>query len=151
MKKVLVLLLLVLSCSTENKQKNSLEEDNLKGNVKSVREFSYVAVDKFGEISKGERKREDSWQRDFYKKYDDKGNKIEENNYKSDGSLGSKYTYKYDDKGNKIEENNYNSDGSLDYKYTYKYNYNEKNNWIERLELKNDIPQYILEREIEYY
>jgi len=73
------------------------------------------------------------------------------NRYNSEGSLFYKLSYKYDDKCNQIEKNNYNSDGSLDYKYTYKYNYNEKNNWIERLELKNDIPQYILEREIEYY
>ena len=51
----LVLFAFVLSCSTD-KKKNSLEEDNLKGNVKSVREFSFVAVDKLGEISKGARK-----------------------------------------------------------------------------------------------
>ncbi|MDC1197661.1 hypothetical protein N8035_02310 [Algibacter sp.] len=140
----LVLFAFILSCSTD-KKKNSLEEDNLKGNVKSVREFSFVAVDKLGEISKGARKTQ------IYKKYDDKGNRIEQDDYGSDGSLEYRYTFKYDDKGNEIERNRHKSDWIVDCEYTYKYELDTKNNWIKRIDFKNDKPQYILEREIEYY
>ena len=84
-------------------------------------------------------------------KYDYKGNLIESNWYYSDGNFNSKFTYKYDDKGNEIERNLYKSDGSLDVKCTYKYEYDEKYNWIKKIEYRNRIPKFILEREIEYY
>ena len=71
--------------------------------------------------------------------------------YNSDGSLRSKDTYKYDEKGNKIEENMYNSDGSLRSKYTYKYEFDKQGNWIKKIEFKDGIPEYILERQYEYY
>ena len=125
----LVLFAFILSCSTD-KKKNSLEEDNLKGNVKSVREFSFVAVDKLGEISKGARKTQ------IYKKYDDKGNRIEQDDYGSDGSLSSKTTFKYDSKGNNIEMNLYLSDRSLTYYFSFKYD--DKGNEIERNRYKSD-------------
>jgi len=63
---------------------------------------------------------------------------------------GDKYIL-FNDKGNKIEKNIYKSDGSLDYKETYKYEYDEKYNWIKKIEYKNGIPEFIFEREIEYY
>jgi len=88
-------------------------------------------------------------------KYDDEGNRIEINRYGSDGSLASKITYKYDDEGNRIEENKYiqfyDPDGSLTSKHTYKYEYDKKGNWISRIEFEDDVPEYITEREIEYF
>lgn len=57
----------------------------------------------------------------------------------------------YDDKGNNIEFNFLNSDGSLDTKLTYHYDYDTENNWIEQIKYKNNIPQEIIERTIEYY
>jgi hypothetical protein len=84
-------------------------------------------------------------------KYDDKGNKIEENSYKTDGSLNYRWTYKYDNKGNKIERNTYNSDGSLGDKTTYKYEFDKQGNWSKRIEVKDEMAKYILERQYEYY
>ena len=110
-------------------------------------------------------------------KYDKKGNNIETNSYNSDGSLGFKYIYKYDEKGNKIEVNIYDSDGNLNfrwiYKYdekgnmiednkywfdanladviTYKYEFDKKDNWIKKIEYRDNHPETITEREIEYY
>jgi hypothetical protein len=132
----LLLILFLISCTAQNKQKNSLTEENLKGSVKSVREFSFDAVDKFGEISKGERKREKPIEEDYYRKYNDKGNQIETNYYKSDGSLRLKHTYKYDDKGNKIEWNAYYSNGRQSSKYTHKFD--DKGNRIENNVYKSD-------------
>ena len=55
MNKILLgFLILAFSCSTD-KQKNSLTQEHLKGNVKSLRAASFYAVDKFGEITKGDK------------------------------------------------------------------------------------------------
>ena len=203
MKKIILAILSVLrlvSCK-QSEKKNDLTEENLKGKVKSIKETLYEAVDKFGQIEKG------NWFNNYFTIYDKKGNIIEENDYDSDGSLNSKTTYKYDEKGNKIEENDYDSDGRLDSKTTYKYDekgntieknyysysdgrldskitykYNEKgntieendyyysdgrldskttykykyeydknNNWTQKIQYRNTIPNIITERIIEYY
>jgi hypothetical protein len=164
------------SCSNEEAE-NDWTRDKLHGKVLSFSEFSYKAVDRFGNIEKGKRERAYTWKKDEQRKYDYKGNKIEENSYNSDGSLDSKWTYKYDDKGNQIELNSYNSDGSLSIKWTYKYDdkgnkieensynsdgsliskwtfiyeFDKQGNWIKRIDFKNEIPEFILEREYEYY
>lgn len=177
MKKIILAILSVLrlvSCK-QSEKKNDLTEENLKGKVKSIKETTYEAVEKFGQIEKGDalydddafpftiynekgNKIEEYWYNSdgslLYKstyKYDEKGNKIEENSYDSDGRLHSKYTYKYDEKGNIIEENWYDSDGSLYEKHTYKYEYDKNNNWTQRIQYKNTIPLNITERIIEYY
>ena len=148
---LLSLLVLVTTAECkEVKKKTDLQKGNLKGKVKSVRHIKYKAIDKFGELTKGdiiveygfgnkltkydkngnkiERNRYLPYRSLYMKetyKYDKNGNKIEANGYKSDGSLDWKYTYKYDKNGNKIEKNWYNSDGSLTtWKYTYKYDKN---------------------------
>ena len=169
MKKI-ILATLSASCN-QSEKKNDLTEENLKGKVKSIKETTYKAVDKFEQIEKGDvlnnyfniynekgNKIEDNFydsdgnlsSKDTYE-YDEKGNKIEENWYNSDGSLDSKYTYKYDEKGNIIEENYHNSNGRLYEKHTYKYEYDKNNNWTQRIEYKNTIPHRITERIIEYY
>ena len=67
------------------------------------------------------------------------------------GSLGYKETYKYDDNKNLIEKNVYKSDGIINYKSSYEYKYDKNDNWIKKIEFKDDIPQDITVREIEYY
>ena len=163
MKKVLtiVLAMFCLASCEKSTQKNDLAELKLKGKVKSIRKIPYEAVEKFGEVVKGDvldrfgenlqitfndkgNQIEENWFNSdgslYFKytyKYDDKGNKIELNSFNSDGSLSFKSTYKYDDKGNKIESNSFNSDGSLDSKYTYKYD--DKGNIIEENSFISDV------------
>ena len=133
MKKIILVILSVLclvSCN-QSEKKNDLTEENLKGKVKSITENTYEAVDKFGQIEKGDVLVDSSavyTDDGRFKIYNEKGNKIEENYYNSNGSLIYKNTYKYDEKGNKIEENYYNSNGRLYSKTTYKYD--EKGNMI---------------------
>ena len=139
MKNVIYLLsiLFLISCTTNDKGKNDLSVENLRGSVKSLKETTYRAVDKFGQLSKGEKTGisdnqmfdDGSLSSKHTVKYDDKGNQNERNLYNSDGILRSKETVKYDDKGNLIEWNSYNSDGSLSYKETNKYD--DKGNRIE--------------------
>ena len=129
MKKVLtiVLAMLCLASCEKSTQKNDLAELKLNGKVKSIREIPYKAVEKFGEVAKGDAL--DIIGENLQITFNEKGNKLEENWFNPDGRLFSKYTYKYDDKGNKLEENSFNSDGSLNSKYTYKYD--DKGNKIE--------------------
>ena len=142
MKKIILATLSVLclvSCN-QSEKKNDLTEENLKGKVKSITENTYEAVDKFGQIEKGDVLVDSSavyTDDGHFKIYNEKGNKIEENYYNSNGSLIYKNTYKYDEKGNMIEDNFYDSDdGSLIYKNTYKYD--EKGNKIEEYHYDED-------------
>ena len=129
MKKIILATLSVLSLVSygqlekKSEKKNDLTEENLKGKVKSIKETTYKAVDKFGQIEKGD------VLNNYFNIYNEKGNKIEDNFYDSDGNLSSKDTYEYDEKGNKIEKNVYDSNGRFHSKYTYKYD--EKGNMIE--------------------
>lgn len=118
----------LFSCDTTAQKKNDLQRQNLKGKVKSVKQFSYEVVEKFGEITKGINI---GWSEDdnSLSLYDDKGNLIEENLYNYDRILLLKYKNQYDDKGNLIEGNWYNPDGTLGFKS--KYQYNDKGNKIE--------------------
>ena len=119
---------------------NDLTKKKLKGKVKSIKETTYQAVEKFGQIEKGDVLVDSSavyTDDGHFKIYNEKGNKIEENYYNSNGRLYSKTTYKYDEKGNMIEDNFYDSDdGSLIYKNTYKYD--EKGNKIEEYHYDED-------------
>jgi len=148
----LLFVVLILSSSSVNKQKSDLDKENLKGNVKSLRQVSFYAVEKFGAITKGKRGGESLIEsNDFHNKYNEKGFLIERNSY-LDGTLylieiytyddndnnievfqstsegeNGKVIYNYDDKGNLIEENSYYPDDSLkaSYKYTNKYDNND--------------------------
>ena len=128
MKKVLtiVLAMFCLASCEKSTQKNDLAELKLNGKVKSIREIPYKAVEKFGEVVKGDAL---GFEQILQITFNEKGNKIESNSFNSDGSLSFKYTYKYDDKGNIIESNSFNPDGSLSFKYTCKYD--DKGNQIE--------------------
>ena len=57
-------LLVILFGCNNNKLENDLTNENLFGNVKSVREFSYVAIEKYGELTKGDRDRENNEKKD---------------------------------------------------------------------------------------
>lgn len=83
-------------------------------------------------------------------KNDDEGCMLECARYNSEGSLSSKATYGYDGKGNELLISDCNFENGFECK-TNIYEYDGCNNWIKKIEYKNEIPQYIVEREIEYY
>lgn len=122
---------LIGSCSI-GKKENDWTELKLNGKVKSIKEISYEAVYRFGEIAKGKKKGiPNSYINDKYLLFNQKGNKIEEIEYKSDGSIKSKRLYNYDDKNYLIGKNSNKSDGSNFSKSTYTYN--EKGKLIENI------------------
>ena len=125
MKKLLYTFLvfgLFFSCS-ENKE-NDLDKANLNGEVKSVYTASFEAIEKFGEVTKGDKKQENSREYDTEFIYDDKGNLIEANRY---------------DENNTLEEE------------AYEYQFDDNKNWIKKITVKDDKATFIIEREIEYY
>jgi len=87
------------------------------GKIKSVTETSYATVEKFGEVSKGEK-----YETKVFK-CDNKKNLIEyEHNYKSENEYkNEKTTIKYNENGNEIEKKTYTNE-KLDFAITWKYN-----------------------------
>lgn len=92
--------------------------------------------------------------------YDEKNNLTEIITYEccSDGmSLVSQMiSYRYDDKGEMVEEALRSSDGSFNFSNTFVYSYDELGNWIRLIAYRASsdgeyIPDYIIERRIEYY
>ena len=134
-----------MGCTSKEIIKNDLIKENLKGKVKSIRQTPYEAVEKFGEITKGNVFHEfyisinsiiefneegnvimegyylpnGNFHRNYKK--DNRGNKIEENRYNSNGELHDKQVYVYDERDILIEENRYNSNGELLDKQVYVY------------------------------
>jgi hypothetical protein len=131
----LIATLTLISC-TNKIEENDWTKDNLKGKVKSYTEFSYKAVERFSDIEKVNRERENSWEYDIQKKYDQKGNMIEKNELDSDGSLLKKEIFKYNDELKMIESNVFYSDGSLKEKIAYKYD--EKSNKVQMSSYDSD-------------
>ena len=83
-------------------------------------------------------------------KNDENGNRIEMSLYKADESLDLKTSYKYDENNNKIESFITKADRSRD-KYNFDYTYDTNGNWTIVVFYKNNIPQHITERTIEYF
>ena len=102
-------------------EKNTLKEMNLKGKVKSIRIFYYSAVNKNGEIIKGQRKNKTPLESSCDITFNDMGNATKIIGYKSDGGIKLKVTREYDSRGKLIEENMYNSDGSHNVKIIKHY------------------------------
>lgn len=105
--------------------KTDLEELKLKGEVKSFQEYSYEAIDKFGELTKGKRQYDlgfKSYPIGALKTFNKNGyiNKIIE--YDENKIVSKTSNHSYNEKGNIIEINGLDSNDSLKYKIIFKYN-----------------------------
>jgi hypothetical protein len=122
-----LLLFIFSSCKKETIKINDLQNLNLKGNVKSFKQTSYEAIDKFGNITKGKRSTMFvNCALDEYNIFNTEGKIIEQNKYFSDGKLGSRHTFKYDINIMERTENDFSrGDGDVAiYTYTYDDNKN---------------------------
>ncbi|MDY0144052.1 MAG: hypothetical protein RBR97_19395 [Bacteroidales bacterium] len=119
---ILFFVFLVQSCILVENSDNDLSNRNIKGDVISLEVVSYNAIEKFGEITKGEAGWQNNQDKDSYTIFNKNGNIIQWYSYNSRGYLENKYIYEYDEKGNYIERNSYISNGRLDSKKIYKYN-----------------------------
>ncbi len=119
--------ILFLSCNNSSEVKNDLEKQNLNGRVKSITENSYRAVEKFGEIVKGEK---------LVDKIFNKENRLttfNEKGYETESLVGFwPAKFKYNENNQKIEENWYDSDTKIFYKYNDKGFIVESNNYYKK-------------------
>ncbi len=114
-------------------KKNDLQEANLKGKVKSVREIDYEAIQEAGQIKKGKvLEGAESEVSNVLTNYNEKGYVVDKEYYNFGYSF--KISYKYDAEGSMVEENHYNSDSKLEYQILYEYKYDEKGNVVEQIE-----------------
>lgn len=97
-----------------------LSDKNLYGKVKSVKELTYDAIQKFSEIIKV---KEVSTQ-EYLLVFNKYGNLIEENMHDFNENFESNITYKYDENGNMLEIYNTYDEG---FKNIYKYDINGHN------------------------
>lgn len=152
MKKTITLfisILFMIGCNTnKSKIETDLEKQGFKGKVKSIKSTTYKAMEKFGEIQKGEEvdkllsifNEMGNFNERIYSKngkidskqtyiYNNQRNIIDKKEYDSDGNLKLQTTYDYDEKGNKIEENTF---GRFETKKTT-YKYDDKGREVESL------------------
>jgi hypothetical protein len=83
-------------------------------------------------------------------KYDIKGNEIERSNFHGDTKkINDKWKYRYNDTGDIIEiefESSF-----LNFKQNFEYKYDQRGNWIEKVEYKGFVPKEITIRQIKYF
>ena len=147
-KTILILLSFLTLCALKTPEKGpktDLQNDNLKGMVKSLTETAYTATyGDSGKAGKGNFEHKYTFMYDKngnltgstgYNKdnslldkttciIDKKGNRNEMDKANADASPKGKTTYKYDAKGFMAESKEYFSDGSLSDRYTFKYDTN---------------------------
>ncbi len=88
-------------------------------------------------------------------KYDDQNRLIEVIETKPDSKDNRQFInkYQYNDKGDVIyhySKNDFHFKGSREVTKTYQYEYDQKNNWIKRVEFENKTPTIITIREMKY-
>lgn len=99
-------------------QANDLTNDHLQGEVKSVRQRVFWALEKFGRMDKG--KRQNLKSQDYLRLYDDKGFLVEETFFDARDSVLTRRTLTYDKPGQLIKEELYGGSKRLSsVRYTY--------------------------------
>ena len=83
--------------------------------------------------------------------YDKQGRATTELIYVNKDNLLNKYSYLYDKNGNVIELIKHDGDGNLVFHLKYELEFDEKNNWIRRIEYNENVAEFIIERDITYY
>lgn len=140
MKKGFLLAYMVLSlvaCQESGKKQTDWEKLNLKGKVKSVKEWKHKAEIKFGKLEEMEEKgiflQELVFSKKGYIEYAyfpkeekqykyQEGNKLEEIRvYDTDEVLQERTIYKYDAQGNRVDEIDYTPKGEVNKRVTYLY------------------------------
>lgn len=141
---ILIIFISFLACNLNNQKENDIRQMNLNGKIKSITENSYYAVEKFGEIVKGEKKINFLNKENHYLLFNENGylveekndlvvykaiNKYNENNqlienktYSEEGDLTGKTINLYNNEGNLIESNQYYEDKLI---HKGKFNYND--------------------------
>ena len=131
MKNIAITLIIFILFGCSSNEKNNLQEMNLKGNIKSVKEIYYDGNEKFGEYVKEE------WKYTIEYFFNENGNITERNSYYAPkNSIRDKTKYIYNNNNQIIEEYKYDSNGNLE--STEKYKYDKKGNKIEKVTIEDN-------------
>lgn len=137
-----VFVILAYTLSSCNSKQNSLDENNVKGNVSKIYQNTFTSVEKFGKWEIGEKKyygnysmtfnegyiteyidynqRNEIRERQVYS-YDDHKVLLEVSSYDDGGKIKSKIKYLQDDERRISKIENYDSEGKIDYSYELEY------------------------------
>jgi hypothetical protein len=138
--KILTLLLLTFftACSSKaqnSKEINDLQDLNLTGKVKLIRETNFQLVKDLGKITKIES--DPLWEFNRLIYFDNKGKITEETFYSKSASsdtIWQKYNYQYGQNGKKIKADKFQKYGYPDSKFIITFEYNEIGQLIEQTE-----------------
>ncbi len=83
--------------------------------------------------------------------YDKNNQVIAERVYDNEDNILNKYSYVFDENGNEIELIKHDGDGNLVFHLKYELEFDDKNNWIRRIEYNENVAEFIIERNITYY
>ena len=143
MKRIPLLLMILLLCSSGIKTNSSLDENGLRGKVKEVRDYIYgYGADTMLYVENASTY--DMMGNEAYRKqyaartsidlpmikwtyrYNSDSNKIEAQIYDGDGTLESRTTFLYDHDNNITQTNKYGRDGGLAENCVYEYNVRDR-------------------------
>ena len=112
-----VLTSFISSCSQIMSQDNDLLKLNLKGDIKQIKQFTYVAIEKFGEIQKGEIQPNIFFpeNNNMILVFENDGYIKEKQNFDKAGIYNGKIIYNYNEQKIIISAIGYNNKGSIDY------------------------------------
>ncbi len=113
---LLFLLLVISTISEAQTYKNSLQENNLKGTVKTIEETEYGTIDEAGKIEK-----ETNSSGSTISTYNRNGNITEQKVVDSKGIMGFKTCFEYENKL-KTKENSFNSKNKVTERWVATYN-----------------------------
>ena len=141
MKKILFLIVcflpFVVACTQENKIKNDLTELELKDKVKSLRIINYEPIDKFGEITAGERL---EGNRSY--NFNEQGFILSFETFGKDGEIKTSQKIIYNEQNKKSEIRALNivdlGDTKINFENKSVYKYNSKGNNVEILTFAGD-------------
>lgn len=136
-------MLLLNGCSI-NDYNDDLCSINIFGKVKSIRERTYIADEKYGKISIGRQIDPIIENHSFYKEFNKDGFIQELINYDGEDAVKNSTKYKYDSENRLLKKKHYNSDGNLKKIVSYAYD-------AEHLESKYNITNDDTTSRIEYY
>lgn len=126
-------------------RKNKISERKANSNLK-LGLFKIWTYDKENRIVDETYIQENKKRLKFSNIYGSTGLKLEIRGY-NEGGIFEHITYNYDDKGYLMESNTHRKD----FHERYIYKNDKKGNWVQKTYFKNDLPQTITEREIEYF
>lgn len=102
-------------------KKTHVEKNELKGQVKQVKETMFKALKRNGEIVAGTWEGDRSYHKNFLKTFDEKGQSVESHVF---GPNGETYLMRFNERGDLIDNTYRKSDGSLEFVSEDKYDEN---------------------------